>query len=111
VDKSGKKTGGRKPGSKNLATVLRTARVAELEAALERNKLNLIDELRGLKKDLKPNEWAQVLCALLPFRYPKLKSVEIKAENPFDTMTHEQLLEFSKKLTKFLETGESDGDV
>jgi hypothetical protein len=97
------KTGGRAPGTKNVATILRESRVAELEAALESNKIDIIGEIAGLRHDLDPKDRMHLLIALLPFRYPKLRSIEIKRDNPFEAMSHEELVRFSKELTKFLE--------
>lgn len=53
---------------------------------------------------LGPEDRMHALIALLPYRYPKLKTVEIKQGNPFEGMNKEQLKAVIQKLQDDVES-------
>jgi len=66
---------GRPPGVKNKRSSL-------LAEALEEMNVDLVRAILGNAQKLPPKEQADILVQLLPYRYPKLTSVEVSLRPP-----------------------------
>lgn len=103
----GVRYGGRQKGTKNVLTLLRESRVAELEAKLQSLNWDLIEYIHTQLQEIDdPRDRAYLAAAILPYRYPKLKQIELKNQNPFEGKSPDELLEIAKNMVRFLETGE-----
>lgn len=69
------KTGGRKKGTPNKRSL-------EIFDSLNKLGHNPIDELFSLIPQLQPKDQAQVLLGLLPYLYPKRRSVDLTVQEP-----------------------------
>lgn len=101
-----------------LVWAFQEAKKQYLEA--DEKQQELLDAIRGvdginfntmnalISRDNKPAYLA--LCAntakeLMGYVYPKRKAIEVSKTNPFDGLSHEEMVEKAKALVKFLEEG------
>ncbi len=91
------KTGGRKRGTPNKRSL-------DLVETLDRHNFNPIEKLFGIIPELSAKEQAHVLLGILPYLYPKRKSLDftLQSEEPptAETMSKEERQVKLRNLTK-----------
>lgn len=78
----GRKTGGRKPGSRNREVIVRET----LKETLQRRDANLVDMVLDLLPHMEPKDAARILLELVPYEYAKVKEPTEPAPAPIQIL-------------------------